>query len=280
MKPITNQSPGNFSPPRTLRPFLFLGLALAGIPVLSAASVTLPAQYKATGNAWANFDLGGNISMPDAGGIPGTAEITVTLGSGYIVFDEISATLPSSTWTDSGSFLNPAFQTIGVTVEIVTNPTTFIISTNRSLALTPNSNGELTWDSGTPEFQGMISLFLLSGSYTVTGETEIVTGEFSHWIGSRGMISSGKLRAPNFPDEIEIEGGLHTLFPSTFTSNDLSLVNATVDGVHISISTFGIRSGMGGSGGSEPFTFVPEPSAIMLLAFAGAGLACRRRRHG
>lgn len=207
----------------------------------------------------------------------------VTVANSSLAIDRIDGTLGSASWSGTGDFVNPSSQTVGVTPNIVTNPTTFSTSSTRALAISSNCNGRLAWSAGT-EFAGTVSSFTFSGSYTLSGPTQTVTGTISHVIGSRGLNSDGLLRYPSEPGQIELSGGLAAFFPSTFASLDLPLVNGTVDGVHISASTFGIRSNMGASFGNQnqqQFTAlqaVPEPTAAMLLACAGAVAGLRRRQ--
>lgn len=277
------------SPPfqRLLYPAVLLLLA-AGSPLsLSAAVTALPAKYAGTAVGYANFDLASQIRLADSRGntnILGVASVKATLNTGTLVVDRIDATVASTTWSGSGIFVNPLFQTVGVSLVIVTNPTTFTISSTQVLALTTNSNGPgLMWSSGL-EFPGTISNFVLSGSYILQGPTQTVTGTFSHTIASRGLNSEGLLRVPNYPDEIELSGTFAAFFPGTFSNMNLLLVNGTVDGVSISAWAEGGRSNMGvnfGNPYNDEFTSlqsVPEPSCALLFTLLGSGIALRRSR--
>ena len=252
---------------------------------LSAAAVTLPQMYQATTASHATFDLNSPIFL--AGGdyvLNGTAEVTATLLSGHIRFDEVQGSIPSETWSGSGSFVNSSFQTVNVSLTIVTNPTSFVIASGQSIPLEAGSNGTLQW--GTSPAPVTTSGFHFSGSWTLQGPTQTVTGTFSHQIQTHAMISDGLMEVPNFPAEISLAGGLHAFFPESFRDMNLPLVNGTVDGVSIAVNAFGVRSGMGASFGNvygtdrTVFQAVPEPGAAALACIAAGGTLLLRRRRG
>lgn len=264
---------------------LTAAVILHGAIVGEAGTVVTPLVFRGEALAFVGFDVSGSIGLGSNVGMRGTANVLVTLASGQIEISEVRGAVDSETWSGSGTFVNPnTFETVNVSAEIITDPTSFTIFTSQSFPLSQNGSGGLVWDRGGPGFQGQTSLLSFSGTFALTGPTERVTGTFSHLIGSREIITSGLLQSPGFPEEIELSGGIQTLFPDTLRPNDLVLVNETVDGIPISISTSGIRSGMGAAFGnrfddeSTTFFLVPEP-ATSTLALAGMLLSLRRRRE-
>lgn len=242
-----------------------------------AGTVAMPFEYRGTGSAGAGFDVLGDIFIADGDQrMLGPADVFVTLDSGSIHVREVRGFLNSATWTGTGTFVNPQFQTVEISVEIVTNPTNFWITSAAPLPLMQDGMGGLEWESPQGGIPGMSSLFNLSGTYTLRGPTEMVEGSFDHTFGTREVTSGGRLLTENFPDEITIVGGLGAFFPESFRPLDLVLVDDTVDGVPINLHTVGIRSGMGG--GSGTLLLIPEPNAGLLFLLAPAGWAFRRRR--
>ncbi len=263
---------------------LKLSMVMATGSFVHGATIVDGGMYRGLTEAFAAFDLRGDIGL-NGRSMQGSAEVMAVLSPGCLVINTVQATLNSATWSGSGVFVNPStLQSVNVGLEIVTDPTTFSIMTTQALSLSANSTGGLEWErSNPPAILGDISILSFSGSYTLTGPTETVTGTFSHMVGSWQAISDGLLEPTNFPEEIELSGSISTMFPDSFRSNDLVLVDDVVDGIAIDVSTFGVRSGMGATFGdrfsdeSTTFYLVPEPTTSFFVALASTTFLRRKR---
>lgn len=240
--------------------------------------------YFAETGAGAGFDLISNVFFDrNSGDIRGTGQAIVDIQTGatsFITLQKATGTLESATWTGSGTIINTTtLQPVDVSFEIVTEPTSFSITTTQAIPLSPNATGGLEWDRGGPGIPGEADPFRLAGTYTLRGPSETATGSFEHFIGSREILTSGLLTPTNFPDEFQLNGGVNGIFPGTFTLNRLTLIDDVVDGVRITAQTDGIRSGVGVGFNETTFVPVPEPSSILLTIIGLSSGFFKRARH-
>lgn len=243
-------------------------------------------------------------------------QITVDPTAQTLSFDEVRVQTAAFTISRTSTITVGFGQTKTFTETLNVNPMVWSASDSHIETLVPGVNGAYTIQGVDTSFSYLSSdpasyvtgSATATGTYTITGPTQTVTGSFSQTLNATGEMILGSatefhgpvtLGTSNYPATLELGGSASSYFIFSFVNTDLP-ISDVVDGTSI-------QTGLGGSGfgennntiffdtvytntnsvplsltaGTLP-TAVPEPAAIAAwlgaLAFAG-GCFSHYRRH-
>jgi len=187
-------------------------------------------------------------------------------------------------WAGGGSWSNSIDFTAGPgQIETITTTLTFdqaaaSADSFQPIVLTPETSGDYSLESGLEDgrrgsFQAALTV---SGTWEVNGPTESATGSFVTDLTispTNCFPRFWTLSTADYPDAMQLTGGI---IPVQWqeTSGSTYEVSTTVDGHLIEVDLYGFNAPFVNNVALSP---VPEPSALLLLAMAGASMLARRR---
>ena len=115
----------------------------------------------------------------------------------------------------------------------------------------------------------------MTGTYSVSGPTEVVNGNFSTTFGLASPNNS-VLDVSDFPNSIATGVGYGLMGGPRLFSPPIADVN--VDGIDVHIELSSARAGVGILDPSSRLLAVPEPSTGFCLIMSLTALGCFRRR--
>lgn len=196
-----------------------------------------------------------------------------------LTYEALSMQVPGFTTSNTVTFTAGLGQTADVTTTITYDPFTILYTGAQVLALTATTGGNYSIQF--PSAMAFAAL-AFSGSYTVTGPTQSVSGNFApasvaqagagngfRWanFNSTGYPASSSLTTPTSAPVALMP---HWAVPG-------NIIDVTVDGAHVT-ADLGQATLNSGGYGTILLTQVPEPGCMALGFIAALGLLARRRR--